>query len=71
MHQSFVTPAPPPTGIAGLMCGAMTFWVPPQYPLSARLVILRKYTYQGIYSYKEQGYDSQQVPAVQGFSQGC
>ena len=44
MHQSFVTPAPPPTGIAGLMCGAVTFWVPPQYWVSAGLVILRKYT---------------------------
>ena len=48
MHQSFVTPAPPPprppTGIAGLMCGAMAVWVPPQYRVSAGLVILRKYT---------------------------
>ena len=65
MHQSFVTPAPQPTGIAGLMCGAMTFWVPPQYRVSAGLVILRKYTPRNFY--KEQGYDSQQVPAVQGF----
>ena len=66
-------PCPPPTtygdgrGIAGLMCEAMTFWVPPQWRVSAGLVILRKYTPSGIYSYKEQGYDSQQVPAVQGF----
>ena len=39
----------PPTygdgrGIVGLMCGAMTFWVSPQCRLSARLVILCKYT---------------------------
>ena len=39
----------PPTygdgrGIAGLMCRAMIFWVPPQCRVSARLVILRKYT---------------------------
>ena len=39
----------PPTygdgwGIAGLMCGAMTFWVPPQYRVNAGLVIWRKYT---------------------------
>ena len=44
MHQSFVTPASPPTGIAGLMCGAMTFCIPPQYRVSAGLVILYKYT---------------------------
>ena len=47
MHQSFVTPAlapPRPTGIAGLMCEAMTFWVPPQYRVNAGLVILCKYT---------------------------
>ena len=51
MHQSFVTPAPPPhthtygdgRGIAGLICGAMTFCVPPQCRVSAGLVILRKY----------------------------
>ena len=48
------------------MCGAMTFWVPPQYRVNAGLVILCKYTHE-IYSYKEQGYDSQQVPAVQDF----
>ena len=42
--QVICNPAPPPTGIAGLMCGAMTFWVPPQYRVSAGLVILRKYT---------------------------
>ena len=62
MHQSFVTPAPPPTGIAGLMWGAMTFWVPPQYRVSAGLVILCKYT-----PWNLQGYDSQQVSAEQGF----
>ena len=52
MHQSFVIPAPlppPPTygdgqGVARLMCGAMTFWIPPQYRVNAGLVILRKYT---------------------------
>ena len=49
MHQSFVTTAPPPTygdgrGIAGLMCGVVTFRVPPQCRVSAGLVILHKYT---------------------------
>ena len=49
MHQSVVTPAPsrPPRdgrGRAGLMCGAVTFWVPPQCRVSAGLVTLRKYT---------------------------
>ena len=28
----------------GLMCGAMTFSVPPQYRVNAGLVILRKYS---------------------------
>ena len=37
MHQSFVT-------TAGLMCGAVTFPVPPQCRVSAGLVVLRKYT---------------------------
>ena len=73
MHQSFVNPCPPPTpmgiggGIVGLICGAMTFWVLPQWRVSAGFLILRKYTPCGISSYKEQGYASQQVPAVQGF----
>ena len=55
MHQSFVaTAAPPPqplpphlrgwVGESGLMCGTVTFWVPPQYRVSARLAILRRYT---------------------------
>ena len=50
MHQLFVTTAPPPPpprdglGIAGLMCRAVIFWVPPQCRVSAGLVILRKYT---------------------------
>ena len=30
-------------GIAGLMCGAVTFWVPQQWRVSAGLVTLRKY----------------------------
>ena len=66
MHPSFVTTAPPspPThirdgwGIAGLMCGAVTFWV----PLQCRASDIPR----GIDYYKKQGYDSQQVPAVQG-----
>ena len=71
MHQSFVTTAPAPTygdgqGIAGLMRGAVTFRVPQQCQVSAGLVIYP----HGIYYYKEQGYDSQQVLAVQGFQQG-
>ena len=58
MHLSFVTPAPPlPTygdrqGIAGLMCGAMTFWLPPQHRVSAGLVILRKYTLWNLLLYR-------------------
>ena len=43
--------------------GTVTFSVPPQCRVSARLVIYAR----GIYYYKEQGYDSQQVPTVQGF----
>ena len=52
MHQSFVTTAPPPPHthtygdgrIAGLICGAVTFWVFPQCRVSAGLVMLSKYT---------------------------
>ena len=50
MHQSFVTLSPPPPtygdgrGIAGLMCRVVTFGVLPQCRVSARLVILCKYT---------------------------
>ena len=50
MHQSPVSPAPPPStyrdgrGIARLTCGPVTFWVPPQCLVSAVLVTLRKYT---------------------------
>ena len=61
-------PPPPDTygdgqGIAVLLCGAVTFWVPPQ----SGFVILCKYIHRGIYYYKEQSCDSQQVTAVQGF----
>ena len=49
-------------GIAGLMCGAMTFWIHPQYWVSAGLWYYVNIP-RGIYFYKEQGYDSQQVPA--------
>ena len=41
MHQSFVNTAPTygdGRGIAGLMCGAVAFLVPPQCRASARLV---------------------------------
>ena len=66
MHHLFVTSAPaPPTGIAGLMCEAMTFWVPPQYWLPGLWYYVN--IPRGIYFYKEGGYDSQQVPIVQGF----
>ena len=41
------------------MCGAMTFWVPLQYRVSAGLVI---YVNIPRRIYKEQGYDSQQAP---------
>ena len=49
MHRSFVITASHSTygdgqGIAGLMCVAVTFRVPPQCRVSAGLVILRKYT---------------------------
>ena len=47
MHQSFVTTAPTygdRRGVAGLICGAVTFLVPPQCTVSVGLVILRKYT---------------------------
>ena len=57
-------------GIAGLMCGAVTFLVPPQCRASTGLVIFRKYTpveFNIIKSSGGQGYDSQQVPVVQGF----
>ena len=43
----------------------MTSWVPLQCQVSARLVM--QLYLSGIYYYKEQGYDSQQVPAVQRF----
>ena len=74
MRQSFVATAPPPThtdgdgrGIAGLMCGVVTFWVPPQCRVSAGLVMLRKYAPFEFTIKNKRGYDSQQVPALQGF----
>ena len=72
MHKSVVTPAPlphqPPTygdgqRIAGLMCGAVTFRVPPQ----CRACDITQINPRGIYYYKEEGYHSQQATAVQGF----
>ena len=66
MHQSFVTTDPTygdGWGIAGLMCGAVTVWVPQQCWACDIIQIYPR----GIYYYKEQGYDSQQVPAMQGF----
>ena len=58
MHQSFVATAPPPhtyrdgRGIAGLMCRAVTFRVPPQ---CWACDITQMYP-RGIYYYKQQGY---------------
>ena len=66
MHQSVVTPAPTYGdwwGIARLMCGALTFWIPPQ---CWACDITQIYPHE-IYYYKEQGYDLQQDLAVQGF----
>ena len=64
---------PPPSpygderGIAGLMCGAVTFLSSPAVPGKCRACDITQIYSRGIYYYKEQGYDSQQVPAVQGF----
>ena len=64
---SHLKPLPPiyrgGRGLAGLMCGAVTSWVPPQCRASD---ITQIYPH-GIYYYKEEGYDTQQVPAVWGF----
>ena len=72
MHQSFVTPAPPTygdgRGIAGLMCGAMTFWVPPQYRVSAGLVILRKYTPMEFTLIKSRAMTLSRSPQYRAFS---
>ena len=71
MHQPFVTtaphPPPPPTygderGIAGLMCEVVQFWA----PLQCQACDIMQIYPRGIYYYKEQGYVSQHVPAVQG-----
>ena len=63
---------PPPTygdgrGVTGLMCGVVTFWVPPQCRVNAGLVILHKYTPMEFTILQSRAFDSQQVPAVQGF----
>ena len=65
MHQSFVTPAPPHLrggGWAG--DSGANVWGSPAVPGKWRACYIIP---RGIYSYKEQGYDSQQDPAVQGF----
>ena len=47
--------------IAGLMCGAVTFSVTPTVPGKCRACDITQIYPCGIYYYKEQGYDSQQV----------
>ena len=74
MHQSFVTPAPPPPpphlqGWAG--DSRANVWgndllSSPAVPGKCRACDIAQIYPCEIYSYKEQGYDSQQVPAVQG-----
>ena len=70
MHQSFVTPAPPPTGMGG-DSGANVLGndllSSPAVPGKCQACDITQIYPCKIYSYKEQGYDSQQVPAVQGF----
>ena len=48
------------------MYGAVTFFAPPPPPVAGkcRASDITKITTRGIYYYKEQGYDSQQVPVV-------
>ena len=60
MNQSFVTPVtpPPPPNVRG-----NDLLSSPAVPGKWRACYIIP---RGIYSYKEQGYDSQQVPAVQG-----
>ena len=66
VHQPFVTTAPTHygdgRGKAGLICESVTFFVPPK----CRACHIRPTQIypRGIYCYKEQGYDWQQVPAV-------
>ena len=68
MHQSFVTPAPPPPtyGDSGANVRGSDLLSSPAVPGKCRACDIVNIPH-GIYSYKEQGYDSQQVPAVQGF----
>ena len=65
MHQSFVATVPATYGDGGGYSGdnvqAVIFWVPPQW----RACDIMQIYPRCIYYYKEWGYDSQQVPAVQ------
>ena len=70
MHQSFLTPARTPTGMGGGYRGYVRgndLLSSPAVPGKSRACDIAQIYPCEIYSYKEQGYDSQQVPAVQGF----
>ena len=54
--------------IAGLMCGAMTFWVPPQYQVNAGLVILRKYSLVKFTLIKSRAITLSRSPQCRAFS---
>ena len=68
MHQSFVSPAPPLTyGDSGASVRGIDLLSSPAVPGKCWACVLRKYTPMKFTLYKEQGYDSQQVPTLQGF----
>ena len=72
MHQSFVTPAPPHgrwgwAGDSGAKVRGNDLMSSPAVSGKCRACDIAQIYPCEIYSCKEQGYDSQHVPAVQGF----
>ena len=52
------------------MCGALTFWFPPAVLGKCRACDITQIYPSGIYYYKEEGYDTQQVPRSAGLLAG-
>ena len=73
MHQSILTTArrpAPPTGMAGdsgANVQGSDLLSSPAVPGKCRASDIMQIYPRGIYYYKEHGYDSRQLPAVQGF----
>ena len=69
MHQSFVTTAPLPIGMgdSGANVRGSNLLSSPAVPGKCGACDITQIHSGGIYYYKEQGYDSQQAPAVWAF----